>query len=148
MRSSRLHLAAMSLFIVGFVLSGSGWAGLLERGLDQRPSWSLCGQQMCSCLPTPENEPLCPLCLDETTDKQDPCQPGDTKAPPPMPKRSQSSIIAEASQTGITCIFLTLLTGSRAGLAPIDLQPGAIRPREMSRPKTTPLEIPSPPPRC
>ncbi len=35
---------------------------MLGRWLDDRPEWSVCGLEMCSCVPTVESEPACPLC--------------------------------------------------------------------------------------
>ena len=52
---------------IGFVGASSGWTWMLARWGDDRPAWSVCGQDMCACVPTTPMEPECPLCeLGET----------------------------------------------------------------------------------
>ena len=35
---------------------------MFGRWIDDRPEWSVCGLEMCSCVPTVEAGPACPLC--------------------------------------------------------------------------------------
>jgi hypothetical protein len=63
MRVPTVQCVATAVFALGFVLTGSGLSHVLRIVLDDRPSWSVCGEDMCSCLPTamPEDCPLCAL---------------------------------------------------------------------------------------
>lgn len=62
MRNDRLHLIAVGFFACAFVLAGSGWSGVLSTLMNQRPEWSVCGQDMCSCVKPTDDQPSCPLC--------------------------------------------------------------------------------------
>ncbi|MFG0300565.1 MAG: hypothetical protein ACF8K1_13285 [Phycisphaerales bacterium JB047] len=114
MQSSRIHFAAMALFVLGFVLSSSGWAPILSMGLHDRPSYSVCGQEMCSCLPTTPTEPECPLCItkeDNTTGCSSETE--STPNPKRLPRTDEFDAISDATQAGCSCVFLTLVLGYR-----------------------------------
>lgn len=51
--------AAWSVAAV-LLLVSLGWNPLTS--LERRPEWSVCGQDLCACLPLPVAEPACPLC--------------------------------------------------------------------------------------
>jgi len=65
MRLPTVQFVATAVFALGFVLTSSGLSHVLRIVLDDRPEWSVCGEDMCSCLPTemPEDCPLCALGL-------------------------------------------------------------------------------------
>lgn len=50
------------MLCIGFVGASSGWTWMLGRWGNDRPAWSVCGQDMCACAPTTVIEPDCPLC--------------------------------------------------------------------------------------
>lgn len=62
MRSDRFQLVATAIFALGFVLAGSGWSFVLSSVMNNRPSWSVCGQEMCSCVKPTAEQLACPLC--------------------------------------------------------------------------------------
>lgn len=143
MNNQRLHFAAMLIFVIGFVAAGSGWMPLLSSTQRNRPSWSICGQQMCSCLPTVQSEPLCPLC--ETTDPQS--DHNKTDNPKRLPKDSELDDARFASQSGCAAIFLGFLFGSRVFNALISMDPIRYTIDQSTQPRGPTFDIPTPPPR-
>lgn len=47
---------------MGLALVSSGWGPAVSRMLSSRPSWSVCGQSLCRCVPL-DLQPTCPLCV-------------------------------------------------------------------------------------
>lgn len=115
MRYNHLQFVAMAFFVAGFVLAGSGWSLVLSSKMQSRPDWSVCGQDMCSCLPTTAIEPYCPLCIaDENADSS--CSDSEstpTNTPKRMPKSSRFEAASMASQAGCASIFLSFVFGAR-----------------------------------
>lgn len=149
MQSSRIHFAAMTLFVLGFVLSSSGWGPILAFGMQDRPSYSVCGQEMCSCLPVTPLEPACPLCVTKEDDAAG-CsdKPEPTQNPIRLPRTEKFDAISDAAQAGCSCVFLTLVLGCRvkrdwlfAPAARISIDQDRIPPDPLA-------DSPTPPPRA
>ncbi len=118
MRHNHLQFVAMAFFVTGFVLAGSGWSLVLSSKIQTRPDWSVCGQDMCSCLPSTSIEPYCPLCLVNDSDDSDgsSCSNTDTKptnTPKRVPVSDRFEIASAASQAGCASIFLSFVFGAR-----------------------------------
>lgn len=113
MKTDRLHFAATLLFVMGFVLTSSGWAPLIMLGMQHRASYSVCGQDMCACLPTDAAEPDCPLCLVSDDGTKSPCasESAPTDNPRRVPNTERFEAIADATQAGCTSVFLVLIVG-------------------------------------
>lgn len=62
LRASAAWSVAAMLLLVSL-----GWNPMTS--LERRPEWSVCGQDLCACIPVPVAEPACPLCatLDQAT---------------------------------------------------------------------------------
>jgi len=111
----------MAFFVTGFVLAGSGWSLVLSAKMQSRPDWSVCGQDMCSCLPTTAIEPYCPLCLLDDDDDSigtgdSSCSDTDTQptnTPKRVPKSNRFEVASAASQAGCASIFLSFVFGAR-----------------------------------
>ena len=149
MQSSRLHFAAMTMFVMGFVLASSGWAPIIALGLQHRPDYSVCGQDMCACLPTTTIEPECPLCLikdDESVGCANESQPTDN--PKRLPRTERFDSISDASQAGCASIFLSLVLGTLKPAALVATDSEVIRPMADHPPPPRYLNIQSPPPRA
>lgn len=117
MGQNRLQFAAMSFFVLGFILAGSGWSLVISMNMQGRPEWSVCGQDMCSCLPSTTITPYCPLCV--VSDKQSTNQSCDnsesspTDTPTRIPKNARFEAASTASQAGCASIFLSFVFGTR-----------------------------------
>lgn len=148
MNHPRLHFVAMLIFVVGFVAAGSGWMPLLNSTQRNRPSWSICGQEMCSCLPTEITQPLCPLC--ETTELQSDHDDTTVKTDNPkrLPKDSHLDDARFASQAGCASLFLGFLFGARMQCAAVSQVSIRYAIDQSTQPCGPPHEIPTPPPRC
>lgn len=106
----------MSIFVAGFVLAGSGWSLVLAGKVQHKPDWSVCGQDMCSCLPSATIEPYCPLCVLDDSDESscsDP-QTSPTDTPKRIPNTKRFEAASSASQAGCASIFLSFLFGTPA----------------------------------
>lgn len=151
-QSPRLHLAAMTLFALGFVLSTSGWTPVIVLGLQHRPDYSVCAQDMCSCLPTTSTTaPDCPLCPTATDpDPTAACtdQPTPTDAPRRLPNTQRFDTITDAAHAGTAMLFLTLVIGFNRPpiIADASLARHAIR--QDRAPPRPPADTPLPPPRA
>ena len=127
MRHKHLQFVAMAFFVTGFVLAGSGWSLVLSSKMQSRPDWSVCGQDMCSCLPSTAIEPYCPLCLvddDDGTVGESSCSDSDantdTQQNTPrkrVPKNERFEVASTASQAGCASVFLSFVFGSRQSQA-------------------------------
>lgn len=117
MRHTHLQFVAMSIFVTGFVLAGSGWSLVLAGKMQHKAAWSVCGQDMCSCLPSADDiEPYCPLCLldDSTESSCSDTQPIPTDTPRRVPNTKRFEAASAASQAGCASIFLSFIFGSPA----------------------------------
>lgn len=117
MGHNRLQLAAMAIFVAGFVLAGSGWSLVLTGKMQNKADWSICGQDLCSCLPTTATEPFCPLCIVGDDGKIESACSGSESTPTDSPKRVPQNKSFEAtstaSQAGCASIFLSFVFGTR-----------------------------------
>lgn len=138
----------MTIFVIGFVLSSSGWGLMIAYGFQGRPSYSVCGQDMCSCLPTTPAEPSCPLC---TLDEESNSSCSSTGEPSPnrkrLPKTDRFDSISTAAQYSSASMFLSLVFGirgqsdwSHTPIAKIDMIQDRIPHDPLS-------DLPTPPPR-
>ena len=71
MRTQCFHFLATMIFAIGFVMAGSGWSFVLSSMANDRPEWSVCGQDMCSCVNPTAEAPGCPLCEAGLMDRDD-----------------------------------------------------------------------------
>ncbi len=139
----------MLLFVVGFVGAGSGWAPLIVRKIQGRPAWSLCGQEMCSCLPIKtivETEPDCPLCV--STPEKPPLHASLADNPKRLPRTEKFQAIADASQAGCAGLFLSLILGWRPPESGIASARGRIAIDQDALPGVPTRDLPTPPPRA
>lgn len=155
MKSERLHFAAMTIFTIGFVLSTSGWGSLVALGIQSRPSWSLCGQEMCSCLPTIQAQPDCPLCIADPSDgtadnAASTCSNTDEPTPTPkrLPRTERFDSISTAAANSGAMMFISFVFAARVStdwsLAPI----ATIGINQDRAPCDPPSDLPTPPPRA
>jgi hypothetical protein len=111
-QESILALVCCWIFSIGFVASSSGWGWMIVQMVDDRPDWSVCGLDMCSCLPTGPIEPDCPLC---ETDYAEPCaEDGLTERPAqraPFMKNMES--VEFASSSMLVSAFVLISTCSK-----------------------------------
>ncbi len=149
MKSTRLHFAAMTIFTIGFVLSTSGWGMLIAYGMQGRPSYSVCGQDMCLCLPTTVAEPVCPLCV--AGDNDDPaCSTKDEPAPTRkrLPRTDHFDSISTAAASSGAMMFISFVFAARTStdwsLAPI----ATLGINQDRAPRDPPSDLPTPPPRA
>lgn len=150
MRHARLQFAAMSFFILAFVLAGSGWSLVFAANSQGRADWSVCGQDMCSCLPTTKIEPFCPLCLIDDTDESS-CSNSDpepTDAPKRLPKSDRFEAASSASQAGCASIFLSFVFGARQIEASVARVPSAHLIAQDDAPTDPHSDLATPPPRA
>lgn len=138
---------------MGFILASSGWSLVLADGFKSKADWSVCGQDMCSCLPTDTVEPYCPLCVvdDSGSTENSSCSvssktPTDTPRRVPNTKRFQ--IASTASHAGCASLFLSFVFGS----SDRDTTVPMITLKSMIRNDVCPndplLDLPTPPPRA
>lgn len=148
-QSSRLHLAAMTLFALGFVLSTSGWAPVIALGLQHRPTYSVCAQDMCSCLPTATTKPDCPLCPIGTDPGQtDACAqptPAPTDTPRRLPNTERFDAMSDAAHAGTAMLFLVLVIGLNAPSTIADASSVRHAICQDRAPPRLPSDIPLPP---
>lgn len=149
----RLQLAAMAFFVAGFVLAGSGWSLVISSYMQSRADWSVCGQDMCSCLPSTGEEPYCALCLVEDIDNvcETSCESTDsspTDSPKRIPKSDRLEAVSAASQSGCAAIFLSFVFGSNQ----FSIEPYAVSTTHLISQDDVPLDpdddLPTPPPRA
>ncbi len=127
MRHNRLQFVAMAFFVAGFVFAGSGWSLVLAGKMQDKPEWSVCGQDLCLCLPpaaTPlpaakpnePGEPKCVLCVDDTPNTlgmlANDSAPTPTDPPKRVPKNDRFQAASMASQAGCASIFLSFVFGT------------------------------------
>ncbi|MFK7758864.1 MAG: hypothetical protein AB8C13_02830 [Phycisphaerales bacterium] len=159
MRNDRLHLIAAGFFACAFVLAGSGWSSVLSSLIDQRPSWSLCGQDMCSCSKPTAAQPACPLCeaglmdpADMLTDQmisEDGCTPRSIAPVQRVPKnRVQLNAVTDAGSTACVAMFIgMMLKGQRSDLI-LDINNTSMMIVNDRLPAFGALDSPTPPPRA
>ncbi len=143
----------MTIFVMGFLLASSGWSLVLSNSMLTRADWSVCGQEMCSCLPTTKMEPDCPLCLlkeeNGVTSNADSCQStSPTDAPKRLPKEGQFESVRFAAQTGCASLFITLVLGFNPSNSIVDIPSGKHLIVQDHLPLDPIADHPTPPPRA
>jgi len=120
---------------------------MLARWGDERPAWSVCGQDMCSCLPTASIEPACPLCETGLGDAEG-CTTGSVVggSGERAPILRTMSDADDAACSMMVAMFV-FMTAQRSGA---EWQQGN-DPRWLieaaARPACDPIGVPTPPPR-
>ena len=148
MRRHRFHFLATALFAIGFVLAGSGWSFVLSSMMTVRPEWSVCGQDMCSCVQPTIEMPDCPLCEAEL---MDPAEMADGSSQPTkrLPKNNAS---VEALGGAGTNIAIAFFVGTMMGRVDSSTLAGAdrtvIATVNDQAPRSRGLELATPPPRA
>lgn len=118
MRNDRLHLIAAGFFACAFVLAGSGWSAVLSTLMNQRPEWSVCGQDMCSCVKPTDDQPACPLCKAGLMDPADmladeSCGSGTDTPVRRVPKNNDSlDALGNAGSTAAVALFVGTMLAS------------------------------------
>lgn len=156
MGQNRLQYAAMLFFVTGFVLAGSGWSLVISAKMQSRPDWSVCGQNMCSCLPSASIEPYCLLCVLDDNDNLDDsddtsCASTDsspTDTPKRVPKNDRFEVVSTASQAGCASIFLSFVFGTRQSNAISHSASASHTITQDNVPVDPAYDIPTPPPRA
>ncbi len=150
----RIHFVATALFVLGFVLAGSGWSFVLSTMMNQRPSWSVCGQEMCSCLKPIDDEPACPLCEAGLMDPSEMDSGCDSDSEPTTPTRrlpkSDASIdaLGGAGNSAMVAFFVgTMVSRMNADLGLV-AQRVQIAITNDRVPWSRGVELPTPPPRA
>lgn len=115
----------MVFFVTGFIFAGSGWSIVLAGKMQDKPEWSVCGQDLCLCLPpaatpSPTNkpdEPKCVLCVDDAPPAaldmlNNDSTPTPNDPPKRVPKNDRFQAASMASQAGCVSIFLSFVFGT------------------------------------
>lgn len=148
MRLPSLQFVATAVFALGFVLVSSGATSFVRVLMNDRPSWSVCGEDMCSCTPVDAVEPFCPLC--EIKDGSVSGCPGESDGEPVrrVPK-SDSQIDAMGSAASImgSALFVTLVLGTREKDTMRDLGSDRWSVAVCEAPDSRSVGVPTPPPR-
>ncbi len=139
----------MILFVLGFIAASSGWGPLLALGLQGRPDYSVCGQDMCACLPPTPAEPACPLCLTKDDDAPS-CAESSKQTPSPkrVPRNDRFDTMSDASQAMCMSLFLSLVLSHRGSAALTSEAAAAFRIDQHRVPRDPLRDIPLPPPRA
>ena len=158
MRSARIQLIATTIFALGFILAGSGWSAVLTSMLDGRPSWSVCGQEMCSCVKPSEFTPICPLCdgaVDQTTllgscDIASITEPEQSSQPTRrVPKNNDSmNALGSAGTSAAIALFVGTLISQSNASHDLNTQRDQIAATNIQTPRSRGLDLPTPPPRA
>jgi len=143
MRTQRFHLVATAMFAIGFVLAGSGWSFVLSSMTNDRPEWSVCGQDMCSCLKPTAAEPDCPLCEAGLMDQ------GDSDGPARRVPQNNESV--EAMGGAGANVAIAFFVGTMMGRADhsgfIGADQVVILATNDRAPRSRGIELATPPPR-
>lgn len=148
MRTDRLHFITTTVFALGFVLAGSGWSFVLSTMINDRPAWSVCGQEMCSCVKPVEGEAACPLCIAGLMDPSDmECESETPTRRVPKNDASFEALGGAGSHIAIAFFVGTMMV---RGYETIDLDAGSsmIAVVDDRVPRSRVLELPTPPPRA
>jgi hypothetical protein len=154
MRTDRIHFVATAIFALGFVLAGSGWSFVLSTMMNQRPSWSVCGQELCSCLMPIDNEPVCPLCevgLMDPSEMDSDCEPeGESNAPLRRVPKNNASInaLTGAGTNAAIAFFVGTMMGRMGVEIDVNQTQSLIAVSNDRVPWSRGLELPTPPPRA
>ena len=144
MRTEHFHLAATTIFAIGFVLAGSGWSFVLSSMANDRPEWSVCGQDMCSCVMPTAETPDCPLC---EAGQMDPAGTDE-----PVRRVPQNNKSVEALGGAGTNISIAFFVGTMMGRVDSSGFVGADRvvifATNDRAPRSRGIELPTPPPRA
>jgi len=151
-RLPSVQFVATALFAIGFALVSSGASGVLALALDARPAWSVCGQEMCACVPVaPEKEPACALCvIGERTGGPSACAEGTRDEPVRrVPKPLDEMDAADhAVQALGSALYLSLVVGVPGGAFAIPDRAGALALTRDPDPGSLCMGVPTPPPRA
>ncbi len=147
MRTQRFHLAATMLFAIGFLLAGSGWSFVLSSMANDRPEWSVCGQDMCSCVMPTADAPDCPLCEAGLMNPEDMAD--DSGNPVRrMPQKNKSvDAMGGAGANVAIAFFVGTMTGRVDGLSLTGADRVVILATNDRAPRSRGIELATPPPR-
>ena len=152
-RLPSIQFVATAFFALGFALVSTGASGVLAVVLDDRPEWSVCGQEMCACAPAAFEAatPACPLCATgDKTDDPSACA-KDTREEPVrrVPKsRDEADAADQAVQAFGSALYLSLVVGLPGPAMTTPDRGGAAAPARDRCPRSRTLGIPTPPPRA
>lgn len=151
MKKVPVQLAAMWLFVIGFLCANSGWAPTLSILLSDRPDWSVCGQDLCLCTKPTPTQPACSLCpaadTAATCAAAEPVEPDNT--PSRVPRNPKGDAVTQSAQFASVSVFIALVSAERDRARAATARPaphGSAEPDArlaLSRPGT-----PTPPPRA
>lgn len=151
MRRITLDKLTLAFFAIAFALVNSGASGLLVSMMDARPAWSMCGQELCSCVPMEPGEgcPLCALGLMDTTSQA--C-PGETPRRAPLKKTPKPGDAVTSIDGAVTAMSAALYIGVTLTGSP-SVQPdfkasGRWGIDHRRTPRTDAIGPPPPPPRA
>lgn len=143
MRTQRFHFVATMIFAIGFILAGSGWSFVLSSMDRDRPEWSVCGQDMCSCVMPMAGGPDCPLCeagLMDPLDSEEPVR--------RVPKNNKSvEALGGAGSNIVVAFFVGMMMGRADASVFIDADRVVILTTNDRAPISRGLELATPPPR-
>lgn len=147
MRSDRIQFVATAIFALSFVLAGSGWSFVLSSMMNDRPEWSVCGQDMCSCVMPTDAQPECPLCEAGLMDPAD--MDCDSNEPVRrVPKNNKSVEALGGAGTNIAiAFFVGTMMGRGDGLSMGSADRAVIVATNDRAPRSRGIELPTPPPR-
>lgn len=147
MRTQRFHFVATMIFATGFVLAGSGWSFVLSSMTSNRPSWSVCGQDMCSCVMPTALAPDCPLCEAGLMNPED--MPNDSGDPVRrMPQKNKSVDAMGGAGANVAIAFFVGTMMGRVETPGMSSDRCAVILTTNDRtPRSRGLELPTPPPR-
>ncbi len=161
MRHGRLQFAAMVFFVTGFIFAGSGWSLVLTGKMQNKPEWSVCGQDLCLCLPpaaapsptSKPDEPKCVLCVDESPPTtlgilNEDSTPTPTDPPKRVPKNDRFQAASMASQAGCASIFLSFVFGTPRPDRSASIDTLAYNIDNDELPTDPARDLPTPPPRA
>lgn len=153
MRNDRLNLIAAGFFACAFVLAGSGWSVVLHTLMNQRPEWSVCGQDMCSCVMPTQELPSCPLCdaglMDPADMLADANEPGKGTPVRRVPKNNDTldALNLAGSSAAIAMFVGTMLTSNQHSFADADTRISMMVGNDRV-PRSRSLDCPLTPPRA
>lgn len=146
MRNQQLQFMATLLFTLGFVLAGSGWSFVLSSFDRDRPSWSVCGQAMCSCVMPTAEEPACPLCVSGLMDPDE----RESDAPIRRVPKNDDSIqaLGGAGANVAIAFFVGTMIGQSGSVSVVGMERSSVVAENDCVPRSRGLELPTPPPRA
>lgn len=139
---------ACCVFSIGFVGASSGWTWMLARLGDDRPSWSVCGQDMCACVPTTPTAPECPLCeLGLSGGAGCSSQASVSGTPNRAPILRTMSDADDAACSMMVAVFVVIAAQQKHALNAVS-EPSRWSIAQSDRIASAFIWVPTPPPRC